>query len=163
MKCYREMQRFLDPGPQLEGVFSLFAMSSSYAEDVIDTKHEFDNVEETFSEDQKSKEDALASLNAVLKAPELAPLTREEISGILLRIQEFHGKAYDWTPQISADTLYRTSEAGGYLLRTKIRAAIELLDQLYQYGEAGGIRITELGKESFEEDAVPELEGLEEL
>ena len=163
MKCYREMQRFLNPGPRMEGVFSLFAMSSSYAEDVIDTKHEFDNVEETFSEDQKSTEDALASLNAVLKAPELAPLTPEEISGILLRIQEFHGKAYDWTPQISADTLYRTSEAGGYLLRTKIRAAIELLDQLYQYGEAGGIRITELGKESFEEDAVPELEGLEEL
>ena len=90
-------------------------------------------------------------------------MNREEISGILLRIQEFHGKAYGWTPQISAETLYRTSEAGGYLLRTKIRTAIELLDQLYQYGEAGGIRITELGKESFEEDAVPELEGLEEL
>lgn len=163
MKCYREMQRFLDPGPQLEGVFSLFAMSSSYAEDVIDKKHEFDNAEECFAEDQKSKEDALASLNAILKAPELAPLNREEISGILLRIQEFHGKAYGWTPQISAETLYRTSEAGGYLLRTKIRTAIELLDQLYQYGEAGGIRITELGKESFEEEAVPELEGLEEL
>ena len=163
MKCYREMQHFMNPDPRLEGVFSLFAMSSSYAEDVIDKKHEFDNVEEFFAEDPKGKEDALASLNAVLKAPELAPLTREEICGILLRIQEFHGKAYDWTPQISSETLYRTSEAGGYLLRTKIRAAIELLDQLYQYGEAGGIRITELGKESFEEDAVPELEGLEEL
>ena len=157
MKCYREMQRFLNPGPRMEGVFSLFAMSSSYAEDVIDTKHEFDNVEETFSEDQKSKEDALASLNAVLKAPELAPLTPEEISGILLRIQEFHGKAYDWTPQISADTLYRTSEAGGYLLRTKIRAAIELLDQLYQYGEAGGIRIGKLDVESLEEEELPDL------
>ena len=160
MKCYREMQRFLNPGPRMEGVFSLFAMSSSYAEDVIDTKHEFDNVEETFSEDQKSKEDALASLNAVLKAPELAPLTREEISGILLRIQEFHGKAYDWTPQISADTLYRTSEAGGYLLRTKIRAAIELLDQLYQYGEVGETRINEIGREVLDEDDTPLLDEL---
>ncbi|MFQ9701336.1 MAG: hypothetical protein ACLR0U_00510 [Enterocloster clostridioformis] len=39
----------------------------------------------------------------------------------------------------------------------KLRAAIELLDQLYQYGEAGNTRINELGQETFEED-VPSLE-----
>lgn len=47
--------------------------------------------------------------------------------------------------------------AAGFMLRTRIRAAIELLDQLYQYGEAGKIRITELGQESFEEDETVEL------
>ena len=54
-------------------------------------------------------------------------------------------------------SIYTATEGGGYLLRTRIRAAIELLDQLYQYGEAGKIRITELGRESFEEDDTPEL------
>jgi hypothetical protein len=55
------------------------------------------------------------------------------------------------------------TESGGYLLRTKIRAAIEFFDQLYQYGEAGKTRITELGRESFEEDTTPELPELEPL
>ena len=76
---------------------------------------------------------------------------------MLFGIQDFHGKAYGWNPQVSPETLYRATEAGGYLLRTKIRAAIEFFDQLYQYGEAGETKITELGKESFEEEDVPEL------
>ena len=53
----------------------------------------------------------------------------------------------------------RATESGGYLLRTKIRAAIEFFDQLYQYGEAGDTKVTELGKESFDEEA-PELPQL---
>ena len=76
---------------------------------------------------------------------------------ILSGIQEFHGKAYDWHPQVSPETIYAETEAGGYLLRTKIRAAIEYFDQLYQYGEAGKTRITELGSETYEEDDTPEL------
>ncbi len=47
--------------------------------------------------------------------------------------------------------------SGGYLLRTKIRAAIEFLDQLYQYGKAGRATINELGEETFTED-VPLIE-----
>ena len=46
--------------------------------------------------------------------------------------------------------------AGGYLLRTKLRGAIELLDQLYQYGEVGNIRIGRLDDESLEEE-LPDL------
>ena len=96
----------------------------------------------------------------MLNAPELIPLSKQETINILMRIQEFHGKAYDWHPDISAETLYEAMQSGGYLLRTKIRAAIEFFDQLYQYGEAGKTRITELGKESFEEDEVQELPEL---
>ena len=77
-----------------------------------------------------------------------------------MNIQDFHGRAYDWCPDISTETLYRATESGGYLLRTKIRAAIEFFDQLYQYGEAGETKITELGKESFDEDEAPELPEL---
>ena len=97
-------------------------------------------------------------MNAIINAPELAPLTKEEIRQVLTSIQEFHGKAYGWTPQVSEETLLSATEGGGYLLRTKIRAAIEFLDQLYQYGEAGQTRITELGKECLDdEEDVPEL------
>ena len=97
-------------------------------------------------------------------ASELAPLTKTEVMQVLMRIQEFHGKAYDWHPDVSAETLYKATEAGGYLLRTKLRATIEFFDQLYQYGEAGETKISELGKETFnEEEDIPELDGLEQM
>ncbi len=162
-KSYDRMQSFLNPDPKLEGVFSLFAFSSSYTEDVIDKKNEQGNVEDCFAEDSKMKAAALSTVNAILKAPELAPLTRDEVMQILMSIQEFHGKAYDWTPDVSGETLYKATEASGYLLRTKLRAAIEFFDQLYQYGEAGKTQITELGKERFDEEEVPELPDLSEL
>ena len=57
--------------------------------------------------------------------------------------------------------LYETdAKTAGYLLHTRIRAAIEFLDQLYQYGSAGKTKITELGIESYEEDNTPELKDL---
>lgn len=157
LKSYREMQTFLQPSERMEGVFSLFALSSSYAEDVIDKKHEQENAEAEYAEDPTALKAVKATLNAMISAPELAKLSREETLQILAGIQEFHGKAYDWHPQVSPETIYAETEAGGYLLRTKIRAAIEYFDQLYQYGEAGHTKITELGKESFEEDDTPEL------
>lgn len=158
-KSYVQMQKFLNPPPELEHVFTLFAFSSSFSEDVIDRKHELDNVASVYADNPEEKKKAEDTLNEILRAPELSPLTKEEIINILLSIQQFHGKAYDWQPEISAGTLYQATEAGGYLLRTKIRAAIEFFDQLYQYGEAGKTKVTELGKESFEEEA-PELPEL---
>ena len=158
IKCYQKMQEFLHPDEKLENVFTLIAMSSSYAEDVIDKKHEIDNVKAACEEDPEGLARAEKTIEMILSAPELAPLTKEEIHKILLSIQDFHGRAYDWHPEVSGETLYRATDASGYLLRTRIRAAIEFLDQLYQYGEAGETKITELGKESFEEDETPELE-----
>jgi len=156
-KSYVQLQRFLKPSPKLEGVFSLFAFSSSYAEDVIDAKKEFENVEAVFGEDRESLTAAKSVLNGILNAPELMPLTREETLQVLLSIQDFHGRAYGWKPEVSADTIYQVTESGGYLLRTRIRSAIEFFDQLYQYGEAGKTKVTKLGKETYDEDDTPEL------
>ena len=156
-KSYVQLQRFLKPSPKLEGVFSLFAFSSSYAEDVIDAKKEFENVEAAFGEDKESLTAAKSVLNGILNAPELMPLTKEETLQVLLSIQDFHGRAYGWKPEVSADTIYQVTESGGYLLRTRIRSAIEFFDQLYQYGEAGKTKVTKLGKETYDEDDTPEL------
>ena len=156
-KSYANMQMFLHPTDRLEGVYSLFAFSSSFVPDVIDRRHEKENVEAQLNSDPAAAKAAKATLTEIEEAPALSALTREETLQVLSGIQEFHGLAYDWHPQVSPETLYANTEAAGFLLRTKIRAAIELLDQLYQYGEAGKIRITELGEESFEEDETPEL------
>ena len=157
MKTYSAMQKFLNPEPSLENVFTLFSFSSSYVEDVIDKRNEFDSVKEVFAQQPEDRKAAEKSLNDIIHAPELLPLTRNEIRNILLSIEQFHGRAYDWSPEISEETIYSATQAGGYLLRTQIRAAIEFLDQLYQYGEAGKTRITELGKEILDEQEVPKL------
>lgn len=163
-KSYRQMQAFLRPDARLEQVFSLFALSASYVEDVIDKKKEFDNADSAFADDPEALQAARATLDAMVNAPELAPLTKAEVTQVLMRIQDFHGRAYNWHPDVSAESLYKATEAGGYLLRTKLRAAIEYFDQLYQYGEAGETIINELGKETFaEEEDVPELDGLEQM
>lgn len=151
LNAYRNMARFLMPGKELDSVFTMFALSSSYSEDVIEGKHEFDNLAAAFPEEQ---EPARTVLNLLQRAPQLAPLTQPEICQVMERIQEFHGRAYNWNPQLAPEKILKATQSGGYLLRTKIRAAIELLDQLYQYGEAEGIKIGGLMGEGYEEDEV---------
>lgn len=156
LNAYRNMARFLLPEPSLEAVFSIFALSASYVEDVIEGKREHENLEAFYPEEP---EPIRTVLDLLVKSPQLAPLTKEEIQQVLYKIQEFHGKAYAWTPNLSPATLLGATQSGGYLLRTKIRAAIEFLDQLYQYGKAGKTVINELGEETFTED-VPLLEDV---
>ena len=162
-KSYGNLQAFLKPTPKLEAVCSLFAFSASFAEDVIEKKHEEENVEAVFAEDPAMRKAAQATHEAILSAPELMPLTGAEILRVLDSIRDFHARAYDWRPEISAEALYSATEAGGYLLRTRIRAAIELLDQLYQYGEAANVQIAELTGERYDEEDTPELPELDEL
>ena len=157
LNAYRNMAQFLLPDERLEGIYTLFALGASYTEDVIETKHDYENLEEIYPEQQ---EPIRTVLNLITRAQQLAPLTDSEIREVLKKIQVFHGRAYDWNPNISMGTILAATQSGGYLLRTKLRAAIELLDQLYQYGEAGNTRINELGQETFEED-VPSLEEFE--
>lgn len=75
----------------------------------------------------------------------------------------FHGRAYGWEPQLPAEALYAVTESGGYLLRTRIRAAIEYLDQLYQYGAASESVTAPLQQERYDEDETPELSDLDTL
>ncbi len=154
LNAYRNMADFLLPDKCPEAAFSIFALSASYAEDVIEAKHEYENLMLIYPEEQ---EPAKTVLDLLSRAPQLLPLTKDEIHEILYKIQDFHGKAYEWTPNLSIDSLSEATQSGGYLLRTKIRAAIEFLDQLYQYGKAGKTTVNELGEEVYTED-VPAIE-----
>lgn len=154
LNAYRNMAKFLMPDDSLESTFSMFALSASYVEDVIEGKHEYENLETVYPEEQEPMKTVLDLLG---RAPQLLPLTKEEINEVLYKIQDVHGKAYGWTPNVSVSSLVESTQSGGYLLRTKIRSAIEFLDQLYQYGKSGKTTINELGEETFAED-VPLIE-----
>lgn len=161
-KAYRNIHWFIEPGDRLEHAFSLFAVSASYAEDVISRKHEYENLEALYPDDTLPGK---AVLDMICKAQQLLPLTQQEISQILRQIRDFHFKAYDWHAEIPEDRLISAAMSGGYLLRTRIRAAVEYLDQVYQYGNAGDIRTRQLAAETYAEDAedAPTLDDLEQI
>lgn len=153
LNAYGNMARFLLPQAEMESVFSMFALSASYIEDVIEGKHDYDNLNELFQENQEPMHSVM---DILVKAPQLHPLTQTEFREVLERLKDFHGRAYQWTPKVSVDILEKITQSGGYLLRTKIRAAIEYLDQLYQYGICQNTVIGELTGESYKEE-VPSL------
>ena len=90
-------------------------------------------------------------LSGITSAVQLAPLNENETLEILDGIRSYHGQAYGWSPGLDAAQAFAIAEKHGYLLRTRIRAVVETLDQLYQYGEAGKMRINELGQATFDE------------
>jgi hypothetical protein len=156
LKAYANMADFLFPPKSFASTYSLFAISSSYAEDVIESKHEFENLKELY--DDESARPIRHVLQAILDAEQLAPLTKAEVRDVVLRLVDFHGKAYGWSPPVSIDDMLRSMDKGGHLLRTKIRGAIEYLDQLYQYGEVGQSSVKSLDLGNFDEDEMPVLD-----
>jgi hypothetical protein len=150
LTAYANMAALLKP-ERMEGTFSLFAFNASYVPDVIEVKHEHANLEEAPLAPE-TKADIGAALSGIASATQLLPLNRDEILEILTKIQQYHGQAYDWQPGFDPEKLLAITEKYGYLLRTRIRTAIEILDQLYQFGEAEEIRVNELGQTTFEEE-----------
>ena len=154
LKAYQNMARFLFPAKTLESVFTLFAFSASYAEDVIEAKGEYESLAEFYPEDIQAKQ----VLDAIIEADQLAPLERSEIEAILRKIIAFHAKAYDWKPAVDPASLLQRVDKSGYLLRSKIRSIIEHLDQLYLYGSE-----TESSIGTLEEGSYVEVPSYEEL
>lgn len=159
-KAYETIASFLFPPKQLEATFSLFAFSASYTEDVIEAKSEYQNLQELYGEDQMPMK---AVLDEIVKAPQLKPLSASEIHRILEKIVDFHGKAYDWKPEVDLKVMLSKVDRSGYLLRSKIRTAIEYLDQLYLYHSIGNSTVRTLEEEKYEEDAVDTTPTFEEL
>lgn len=149
LNAYRNMAYFLFPQKSFESVFTLFAFSANYVEDVVFAKRDFENLEELCSAEP---EPMRSVLNLIIKTPQLSPLNEKEIREILEKIREIHGKAYRWDAAVETDALVKASKDNGYLLRTRIRAAIELLDQKYQYGETGDAVVGAVAEVSYGED-----------
>lgn len=141
IKAYNNIHFFLHPDKQLESTMSLFALASSYVEDVIENKNEKENIEELEPELQKIPKDII---NSLINANELKPLTNDELHFVFEKIVEFYKKAYDWNYDVPIYEIESKAKSNAYLLRTRIRYAIEYLDQLYQYGNVVETSISDL-------------------
>jgi len=153
LNAYKNMASFLFPAEysHLQSTFSLFTVTDSYAEEVIEKKHDYENLGEA-SYEPNDADKIRRALDAIESAVQLKPLTKNEILFIMEKLVEFYRRAYDWYPNINMADLYASTDNRGYLLRTRIRAVVECLDQLYQYNQMGNLRIDELGQMNYEED-----------
>jgi hypothetical protein len=149
-RAYINMSGLLRPA-RAESCYCMFAFNASYAPDVIEAKHEHANLEASLLlPEERSIVDAM--LTEIASATQLLPLDRDETLEILGKICQYHGDAYGWRPDIDLGALLAAAERHGYLLRTRIRTAVEMLDQIYQYGETEDIRVSALGQITFDED-----------
>ena len=157
LKAYKNMADFLFPKNEREATYTIFALTSSFAEDVIEGKHEFDNLNaaELEPEDRASAKRVLESLIA---AEQLQPLNKQEIESVMVSLFDFYTRAYNWHPDLDIGEIVKRTDHRGFLLRTRIRAAVEYLDQLLEYNQVADIKINELGAVSYEED-IPSLEN----
>jgi hypothetical protein len=156
LKAYKNMYDFLFPKEQLTATYTIFTLTESYIEDVIEGKHEYDNLDAAAFELQ-DREKIEKTLQSLVSAKPLQPLSKDEIGVVMEKLLDFYKRAYDWWPDIDMRELLKRTDNRGYLLRTRIRAAVECLDQLYQYNEVTDIKINDLGQVSYEEDT-PSLE-----
>ena len=156
LKAYRNMADFLFPNEGREAIYTIFAFTASFAADVIESKHEFDNLAMADPQDHEHTEKIL---RAIMAAEQLQPLNKQEIEAVMATLLNFYTRAYDWHPELDMTDIINRTDHRGYLLRTRIRAAVECLDQLYQYNQVSDIQINSLGQITYNED-LPSLEGL---
>jgi hypothetical protein len=153
LKAYANIYSLLRAA-QPKAIFSIFAFSASFLPEVIEKRNEHGNLEASeLSPEDKSK--AGEALNRINNAPQLIPLGKDEITHVLRRILNFHADAYSWDPEPCAGNVLSIADDHGAPLRSKIRKAIELLDQYYQYGDAKEVQVGALGETVFEENPVP--------
>ncbi|MDR2087843.1 MAG: ATP-binding protein [Clostridiales Family XIII bacterium] len=150
LKAYLNMDEFLRPA-RTEASHCIFAFNASYTPDVIEAKHEHARLDDA-QLTEAERERVEATLAEIASATQLLPLNREETMEIVEKICQYHGQAYGWQPNLNVEELLSAVEKHGYLLRTRIRTVVEMLDQLYQYGETDDIRINELSRVTFEEE-----------
>lgn len=149
-KAYLNMSRFLTPPHSLDSVYTVYAFASSYPEEIINGKDEYGALE--LGEDNPADKDAIKFvLDRICNGDMLARLTPDELRSSIDEIAQLHSKAFG-TPDVDLDDLFKAADGAGYLLRTKVRAAIEYLDQVLQYGAAGKVTSTTVEKEDLSED-----------
>ena len=138
MSAYSTISQFLFPPSSFDSVSSIFAFSSSYTEEVIGEKDDFGYLD-LMEGDEDSKGVIRKVLDRIVEAEELRALTEDELTYSLKTIVDIYSKAYGKDYSGHVEKVIETASSSGYLLRTKIRAAIEALDQISQYGDEGVI------------------------
>ncbi len=158
-KAYLNLHRFLFPSYN-NSICAITAFSTSFYDEVIEKRNEEEYIISSPSDSDEDKEKMLAVIERINYAEELKPITDEELLRSIEKIIGLYEKAYDWKCPAGAEELKARVEGSGFLLRTVIRACIEVLDQLFLYGDVSEISAREVAKEDTSEELEAMLDDL---
>ena len=136
-RAYLNVAKFLNPPHYLDSVYTMYAFASSYIEDVITSRDEYGSIEMGNDPDDV-KTVIISMLDKISHGDELVRLSDDELLASVKEIAALHTKAFG-TKNVDIDEIFAIADKAGYLLRTKVRAAIGYLDQMLQYGEVEDI------------------------
>lgn len=144
----------------LSGVYFVLALASPFVEEALLSggRHDLARVPEWLADPRRSRAGDVSAATAAMQAIAeqsipLAPMTEQNIDTMLKRLEAFHGSAYGWDDTLNATAVEINALAlGSNPIRTTIRAALEYLDLLYQYGEPPDIEVRRPDTGSLAED-----------
>ncbi len=148
--AYLNINKFLNPSASLESVYSVFAFSSSFSDEVVAGKNEYSSIALSGRSEEEIKA-MTDTLDRITNGSELAQLSRDELDLSVTSIVDLYRKAYERDIECDTGALLDVASRAGFLLRTKIRAVIEALDQIYQYGNMGDVETTRVQGEDISE------------
>ena len=146
--------------PPLSGIYLVLALATPFDEEALSTggRNDLAKVPEWLSDPRRSRADeaplATAAMKGIVDSTHLEPLTEQNIEAILARLEEYHNLAYGWNGKMDAALVRAKALAqASNQTRTTIRAALEYLDLLYQYGKPPHIEVRAPDTDSLKEDS----------
>lgn len=145
----------------LSGIYLVLALASPFVRGALlaEGRNDLAKVPEWLSDPRRNRVDevplATATMRSIINdSVPLEPLTEQNIEAILARLEEYHNLAYGWNGKmdrafVRAKALAQASNP----TRTTIRAALEYLDLLYQYGKPPHIEVRAPDTDSLKEDS----------
>ena len=147
--------------PPFLGIYLVLALASPFVRGALlaEGRNDLAKVPEWLSDPRRNRLDevplATATMRSIINdSVPLEPLTEQNIEAILARLEEYHNLAYGWNGKM--DRAFVRSKAlaqASNQTRTTIRAALEYLDLLYQYGKPPHIEVRAPDTDSLKEDS----------
>jgi hypothetical protein len=148
-----------DTQPALSGVYIVLALATPFiAETLLAAgRHDLARVPQWLQRRNRAEDErvAAAAMRSLIQdSVALEPLTAMNIQAIMTRLEECHNLGYGWDGKLDrAFVTARVLAQAANPTRTTIRAALEYLDLLYQYGRPPDIAVQAPDTGSLEEDS----------
>jgi hypothetical protein len=148
-----------DMQPALSGVYIVLALATPFiAETLLAAgRHDLERVPQWLQRRNRAEDErvAAAAMRSLIQdSVALEPLTELNMQAIMTRLEECHNLGYGWDGKLdSAFVTERVLAQAANPTRTTIRAALEYLDLLYQYGRPPDIAVHAPDTGSLEEDS----------
>jgi bacteriophage exclusion system BrxC/D-like protein len=143
----------------LSGVYLVLALVTPFiAETLLAAgRHDLEKVSQWFQRRNRAEDErvAAATMHSLIEnSVPLEPLAEVNMQAIMTRLEECHNLGYGWDGKLdSAFVTARVLAQVANPTRTTIRAALEYLDLLYQYGRPPDIAVQAPDTGSLEEDS----------